>query len=37
MRTFQRPLPFAPEQTWVEMEKIYALSEQPDPEDDPAS
>ena len=29
MRTFQRPLPFAPDQTWVEMERIYALSEQP--------
>jgi L-rhamnose mutarotase len=29
MRTFQKPLPFAPDQTWVEMERIYALSEQP--------
>lgn len=29
MRTFQKSLPFAPGQTWVEMEKIYALSEQP--------
>lgn len=29
MRTFQRPLPFAPDTTWVEMERIYALSEQP--------
>jgi len=29
MRTFQKPLPFAPDRTWVEMEKIYALSEQP--------
>ena len=29
MRTFQKPLPFAPGQTWVEMERIYALSEQP--------
>ena len=29
MRTFQKPLPFAPAQTWVEMERIYALSEQP--------
>lgn len=28
MRTFQKPLPFAPDRTWVEMEKIYALSEQ---------
>lgn len=28
MRSFQKPLPFAPEQTWVEMERIYALSEQ---------
>jgi len=31
MRTFQKPLPFAPDQTWVEMERIYALSEQPRP------
>ena len=31
MRTFQKPLPFAPAQTWVEMERIYALSEQPLP------
>ena len=31
MRTFQKPLPFAPAQTWVEMERIYALSEQPFP------
>jgi L-rhamnose mutarotase len=31
MRTFQKPLPFAPAQTWVEMERIYALSEQPSP------
>jgi len=31
MRTFQKPLPFAPERTWVEMERIYALSEQPPP------
>jgi L-rhamnose mutarotase len=29
MRTFQKPLPFAPGQTWVEMERIYALEEQP--------
>ena len=29
MASFQRPLPFAPKQTWVEMERIYALSEQP--------
>lgn len=29
MRTFQKPLPFAPDQTWVEMARIYALSEQP--------
>lgn len=29
MRTFQKSLPFAPAQTWVEMERIYALSEQP--------
>lgn len=28
MRTFQRPLPFALDTTWVEMERIYALSEQ---------
>lgn len=28
MRTFQRPLPFASDTTWVEMEQIYALSEQ---------
>ncbi len=24
MREFQRPLPFAPDRTWVEMERIYA-------------
>ena len=30
MRTFQKPLPFGPEgATWQEMERIYALSEQP--------
>ncbi|HWU15887.1 MAG TPA: L-rhamnose mutarotase [Caulobacter sp.] len=29
MRTFQKPLPFAPDQTWAEMERVYALSEQP--------
>ncbi|MFC3443432.1 L-rhamnose mutarotase [Sphingobium rhizovicinum] len=29
MRTFQRPLPFAQDVTWVEMESIYYLSEQP--------
>ncbi|CAN5431118.1 L-fucose mutarotase [soil metagenome] len=28
MRSFQKSLPFAPAQTWVEMERIYALSEQ---------
>lgn len=30
MRRFQRPLPFAPDTTWVEMARIYALDEQPD-------
>ena len=29
MASFQKPLPCAPDQTWVEMERIYALSEQP--------
>lgn len=29
MRTFQRPLPFAPDTSWVEMERIYTLNEQP--------
>lgn len=29
MRTFQRPLPFAPDETWVEMERIYSLAAQP--------
>ena len=29
MREFQRPLPFAPDRTWVEMERIYALGDQP--------
>lgn len=29
MASFQRPLPCAPDQTWVEMERIYALAEQP--------
>ena len=29
MRTFQKPLPFAPDQTWTELRRIYALSEQP--------
>ena len=30
MRTFQKPLPFGPQgSTWLEMERIYALSEQP--------
>ena len=29
MRTFQRSLTSAPDQTWVEMQRIYALSEQP--------
>jgi L-rhamnose mutarotase len=29
MRTFQKPLPFAPDQTWLGMARIYALSEQP--------
>ena len=28
MRTFQKPLPFAPGQTWTEMERIYSLAEQ---------
>ena len=28
MRTFQKPLPFAPDTTWVEMERIYSLTEQ---------
>ena len=28
MRTFQKPLPFAPETTWLEMERIYSLAEQ---------
>lgn len=28
MRGFQKALPFAPDQTWVEMERIYALEEQ---------
>lgn len=27
--TFQKSLPFAPGQTWVEMEQIYSLAEQP--------
>lgn len=30
MRTFQRPLPFAPDTSWIEMERIYSLGEQPD-------
>ncbi|WP_447910215.1 L-rhamnose mutarotase [Brevundimonas bullata] len=34
MRSFQKPLPFAPHQTWVEMTRIYALSEQPGTGDD---
>jgi L-rhamnose mutarotase len=34
MRTFQKPLPFAPDETWVEMARIYALSEQPSMADD---
>lgn len=34
MRSFQKPLPFAPDQTWVEMTRIYALSEQPITGDD---
>ncbi|MEG3181142.1 L-rhamnose mutarotase [Sphingomonas sp. LT1P40] len=29
MAGFQKSLPFASDQTWVEMERIYALSEQP--------
>ena len=30
MRTFQKSLPFGPEgSTWLEMERIYSLSEQP--------
>jgi len=29
MRRFQRPLPFAPDMTWVEMEAIYSLAAQP--------
>ncbi|WP_420145477.1 L-rhamnose mutarotase [Sphingobium sp.] len=29
MRTFQRPLPFAPDSTWVEMERVYSLAAQP--------
>ncbi|ESQ84013.1 hypothetical protein AEAC466_09720 [Asticcacaulis sp. AC466] len=30
MRTFQKPLPFGPEgSTWLEMERIYSLTEQP--------
>jgi L-rhamnose mutarotase len=29
MASFQKPLPFAPGQTWVEMERIYSLAEQP--------
>lgn len=28
MRSLQKPLTFAPDQTWVEMTRIYALSEQ---------
>ncbi|KQN01458.1 hypothetical protein ASE85_21740 [Sphingobium sp. Leaf26] len=30
MRSFQRPLPFAPNMSWVEMERIYSLAAQPD-------
>lgn len=29
MRTFQRPLSFAPDKTWTEMEQIYSLADQP--------
>ncbi|SEJ24785.1 L-rhamnose mutarotase [Sphingobium sp. AP50] len=29
MRTFQKPLPFAPNLTWVEMEAIHLLAAQP--------
>lgn len=29
MRTFQRSLSFAPDVSWVEMERIYSLEEQP--------
>lgn len=28
MRTFQKPLPFATDRTWVEMEQIYLLEAQ---------
>ncbi len=28
MRTFQKPLPFAPDTTWAEMERIYSLVDQ---------
>ncbi|QSB45205.1 L-rhamnose mutarotase [Tsuneonella flava] len=29
MAAFQRPLPSSPDQTWVEMERIYDLRDQP--------
>jgi L-rhamnose mutarotase len=29
MATFHKPLPFAPGQTWVELDQIYSLREQP--------
>lgn len=29
MASFQKSLPFAPGRTWVEMEQIYSLAEQP--------
>jgi len=30
MRTFQKPLPFGPQgSTWLEMERIYSLDDQP--------
>ena len=29
MADFQKPLPCAPDQTWVEMERIYSLAQQP--------
>ena len=29
MAGFQKSLPFAPGQTWVEMEQVYSLTDQP--------
>lgn len=29
MASFQKSLPFAPDRTWVELERIYALGDQP--------